>query len=1250
MANTTTSRRRTGTAKAERHEPVPPPILPVCDTVSGRKAASDPAGSVRHYEGLAHQLWLSPRVRQLADGIFTEVRGGRTRWASIAGPYGFGKTAAGVTAWRYAREQGFTAIPPLSCSNFDELAQGVASLASALHPEARPRIDRLFRRVWKRGLDEAVQADARRYELPTRKVRRMLQDKVQAGQILLDGQCHRLVEFLSELSVLATSWSHGLIVVLDELQQLLGPLDTRSVIQFREFVWGLRTEQAPCGVVVCLDAMLEARLARWAADLLHRIRESGPTLQLAEVYTREFPAWLWGELTSANGRPARADPKSISPAVLLSLGQFVERPDLANGPRTVVDVFCRAISRFQETRTSYDIEEMMADLHGGVFRYFGEGAPVQRTLTELLKDDWLRADEDRATLVCTLAAFPRGCPAEIAVEAVGSTARLTKVRTDLFGPLLIDLPEGLALERLQQVRRLIADWEHVLARCWDTLPAQDSLLAHAPDMVWRVLAARLFPDAPGSDDHWERTSDDSVTALTGWRFLRGSFDDEFPEREVALWIGSGTPAEWPDSVDVAIAVVCDPSLTAEADSCLDAGDAAPRLTLGLPLLRALDQYVPPELERYRKYLQPEPFRPLTVVAAVHELEAVAGRRESLARPGTSSGNGDADEALPELQSFVDITVAFLLGEVFQGCVNLGPRHSVKQRGVELVRALFSAACRTKFPGYRTLVTHHDWTELVSTYRKALRASSNSDLQRQGEVAVEGQKAELLRTLFGQKSAAAGDSLLRLLGPLVDISGTADAFSLRFCLHPGETLALEYLRRVGRKRAVPVSAIQETLRHAGYLAVETDAIVGLLTDRGLVAAVDGGLRPLVADRAQREQALQEIETLAARLTALLGAEEVPEAPEGQALPALWSHLDRLRRLLHDSLAAMSERVHGQQERMQEMLGSVQAETIPLDWVKSEVAAHLRGVAKLLSRTRDALIRGLTREAGRIGAELTAAELDGEDWAVAWRKRGPSFERIWGELEARVKDFLAQAEALRAWQSLNERLASLASLSTKISESDPALTRAVGELVADLRERFATDHWDPVHAHAEVAVRLSALESQAQGLLFSRVQAYLGELDTLRVRFNDFLCGAAPQINGSGRAKASGNEGPPFARLYAWATQSFAAAAERLRARRTHGQAWRHPTRKSQSWADIDGQVSKALAAASACADVAAVARVGELVLLMRQGFVVAASERGEAVYEGPECADDFAELEQLLQQGRVRVRVEWLDRAARTPGQ
>src|SRR5438874_1932744 len=157
MAEPKTTRRR----EEKQTREAAPPLLPVCDTVSGQKAADDPAGAIHHYEELAHQLWLPPRVQQLADSVLGEVRGGRTRWASISGPYGYGKTAAGIAVWRHVREQGFTGIPPLSCSSFDELAQGVAALASALHPEAGTRIEKLFRQVWDRGLNEAVQADSR---------------------------------------------------------------------------------------------------------------------------------------------------------------------------------------------------------------------------------------------------------------------------------------------------------------------------------------------------------------------------------------------------------------------------------------------------------------------------------------------------------------------------------------------------------------------------------------------------------------------------------------------------------------------------------------------------------------------------------------------------------------------------------------------------------------------------------------------------------------------------------------------------------------------------------------------------------------------------------------------------------------------------------------------------------------------------------------------------------------------------------
>jgi hypothetical protein len=468
------------------------------------------------------------------------------------------------------------------------------------------------------------------------------------------------------------------------------------------------------------------------------------------------------------------------------------------------------------------------------------------------------------------------------------------------------------------------------------------------------------------------------------------------------------------------------------------------------------------------------------------------------------------------------------------------------------------------------------------------------------------------------------------------------FSIRFPLHPGESIALEYLRNTGRKRAVPRSAVQEALRHRGYLTIEADAILGLLADRGLVAEVTGGVRPIVAEQSEGERAKLEIAAVSARLRALQGA--APPVPVEDSLRELWAHLDHVRQQLANAVEERAGEVERQGKRLRELIGAVRAEGLPENWTVSVVATHLGGISKLLGRAKVALLRTLERELGRVEQEIARARAEGEDWAVAWRKRRATFERIWGEIEERAKQFFDQTASLRAWLPTNDRLASLVALGAKVGQSDPALARSVGTLASELRERFATDNWAPVHEHQEVAARLAALESQVHGLLFSRVQAYFRELETLRVRFNDFLCGAAPQLTDQKTPARGGDSDPSFASLYAWALQSFTNARDRLRERRARGLAWRHPTRKSQSWTDIDAQFSRALAAVRSAPDFPAIVRVGELLLLMRQGFAMADAERGEAVYEGADGAVALPNVAHLLSEGRVRVHLEWIGSA------
>ena len=119
-------------------------LLPIADTIGGTAAREDPEGTLEHYNHLAHQLWLSSKVSEVADGVFSRVQQGHTAWGSLSGPYGFGKTASAITLWGYAKDADFLAIPPLSCTNFDELASGVAALASEQNPKIKKQVNTLF--------------------------------------------------------------------------------------------------------------------------------------------------------------------------------------------------------------------------------------------------------------------------------------------------------------------------------------------------------------------------------------------------------------------------------------------------------------------------------------------------------------------------------------------------------------------------------------------------------------------------------------------------------------------------------------------------------------------------------------------------------------------------------------------------------------------------------------------------------------------------------------------------------------------------------------------------------------------------------------------------------------------------------------------------------------------------------------------------------------------------------------------------
>lgn len=1222
-------------------------VMPIADTIGGSVARENPKGTLDHYDQLASQLWLSPEVGVIANSIFLNVQQGKTAWGSLTGPYGFGKTASTIALWKYASSNGFLAIPPLSCTDFNELAAGIASLASTQVPKIEKQANKLYREVFMNGLNPIVREDAKRYSVPSRKVRQIYQDKFSAGQFTLDTQTGRTVEFLSKLGELASKYSKGLVIILDELQQLLGPLDARTIVRFREFVWGMRTERSHCGIVLALDTLLEARLDRWAADILHRIRENGPALQLTEIYTREFPFWLWEKLTSSNGKSnLSVQPDALSQSVLESLGQLVERPDLANGPRTVVDVFCRAITHYRENNLSYDIPHLVDDVHQGRFRYFGDGATIQSVLTGILSDEWILEDHAREALVKTLAVFPQGCSAQILHEHVSDEKKLEKARSELFGPLLVELSDGIALEPLQQVRRIYTNLEQILSRCWETLPALDALAAQAPDMILRILVPKLFPQGTPATPDWEWLSDDSSAVLTDWHRLCGTFDGDYPQREIALCVTDIKPESWPRDVDACIALVCDintdPDVSPNAELLEKNGSCL--ILLQLPILRPLTDQIPADLQRYGKYIHPEPFRPATILTALHDLEAFRGSMFDHSNTADNLYRPEEKAEENRIAAFKNTAVDFVLRELLAGSVEVGLGSPISVRGPELLRSLFTQACRHRFPQYHTLSGTTKWQNILSSYRKAVRSDRLNTAQRQGLEDITMPKQEMYDALFGQMSTAAGDSFIKKLDKFVEVKKNPNSFSIRLAMHPAEDSLMSYLKKFATHQFIPLDAAVEFLRHHGYIQTETEEIVKILIAREcIISDSNGSIRYIPNPEIERNHLLKEIAEVMDGLRCFEVSEDIDSISQTTSIANLHKYLQEKQARLESVVKEQIQDLETGVNSLQDLIGAVSAAVICTEWMDSDLSTHLTGIAIKLRKAQENLLKTLRNELERTAQELESSSGPAVvKWAAVQQEKKSRFLNGLQRLQARVKRFDTLVDSLTEWEALNSKLHSTAALCAKIAESEASPTQALTRLVSEFKERFATDLWAPLESSSKFSERLERIQSEVQGLLYSFAQSFNRELGELVGRFRILLPSTLPPVFDVS-LKGDLDDGSiyePFQNLYQWALEGFRTAFSVCQNKKQSGAQWRSPNNRGKNWKKLEAQIEAEIQKADKILDFETVQNIGKTVLLMKRGF---ASLDGDediiGFYIDPGNPPDFDRLAQSFREGKIQIRVQ-----------
>ena len=322
--------------------------------------------------------------------------------------------------------------------------------------------------------------------------------------------------------------------------------------------------------------------------------------------------------------------------------------------------------------------------------------------------------------------------------------------------------------------------------------------------------------------------------------------------------------------------------------------------------------------------------------------------------------------IKQATAFVDMTVDFILRELLAGSIDVGIGSPISLRGPELLHALFTQACRRRFPQYQTLTRTAKWQEILSNYQEGVSLDCLNTAQRQGREDIIMSKAEMYETLFSQKSTAAGDSFIKKLGMFIEIKKHPKSFSLRLTMHPAESALIDYVKRFSGHRSIPFDAAIEFLQHYGYMRTETEEIVKILVAREcLTRDSNGDIRFIPNPEIERGFLLEQIVEINHELRCLGVTDDSDSISQSTSIADLQKHLNQQQTRLEFLVKEKINDLENSVNFVQDLMGAVSAAIISTEWLDSDLTMHLAGIAAKLKEAQENLLRTLRRELKRFG---------------------------------------------------------------------------------------------------------------------------------------------------------------------------------------------------------------------------------------------------------------------------------------------
>jgi hypothetical protein len=1059
---------------------------PVVSTFGADALAASPASVRQAYDWHAVTYVEQPAVADLRRSFLEAIRAGITPKACLVAPFGYGKTSTAIGIWHACRESGVLAVPPISCGSFTDIARAVFDWLLFSLPDQRQRIVAAHEQFLVRSAEALARRDEREYRIPFDQGLAAIRDKLERGYLDFEDVSVNLLSFLEEATMLAKHAGYsGLVVVIDEMQQLLGNASKGALVALRQLIWGLRTRELPLGLLLTMDPETEGTLADRAGDILHRIKDDGLYLDIRHVYNREFPARLWAQYERAFDLTSTGQ-AVIDRPTLDALGQLCERDDLSNGPRTVINVFRRAAERAElGLKASYSPIHLIEDILSGDIRFAGDRSVLRGLLVELLDYPYFQRSPERTCALKLIAAFPRGCPPHVA-ENYGLAATCQVLDDDLRGEIVTELDEGLALIDLQRVGRPANRLNILLRRYWMQLTDQELFAEDAPQVFAELVLPLLFLPRLHDLRGWSPVSEIRLQADGTYSgVLEGTFSPSYPLRRVAITVlaaNQAVPGESDDEdVDYRLRFRLD--LRPQAQSSLIVTSATGEIEFTLAPARPVERGLGASLAWIEHYLSPQPIS----AAMVLSLLRYFARQES-------SEENARDQA--RIEDAVARLRGWLLAELFGHDVFSGAGYRVTQAGAGALQEFLYLFARQRWPAYRPLMVHQHWAALVDNYAGALAQAPPA--ARTGVRSVSAPKSEIAK-LFGQDRHAGFESRARQYGDLLHIElWRGDEGAIRFKPHPAE---LEIARLVREKGRLEQRDAYRTLRSQGFSAQEAAQLLLLAHARGLIR--EQGPYLLGLDAPDGAELLARARSLMARWNALsdksseLGLDleaimtEVQHQGDlvelGWRLEALEEQVARIEERLRTA-----EQAHWQEVRTKLLLALPQLVPLSPPHESGELANHLHALFSLLDAERRQLNQAADAVVATDEASMAANATALTRRIATWVERASSYER-WIDLARRLVRLQLALRRLGAdvgkLKEINDQIAGLA------KEGRVVLARAgVGG----------------IHEVSRLDATLLSIEAGFQQAATERRAAYEQVLARLSVQLSEVLEATPPAL--------------------------------------------------------------------------------------------------------------------------------------------